>query len=64
MKLPEREELSSFHSFMIYFEYLLLNWIFKFPTEYVPKIKTIIKKHEDYKVNRLFMIALYVPAGK
>jgi hypothetical protein len=49
---------------MLYFEYLLLNWLFKFPTDYVSKVKKISKKHEDYKINRLFMVALYIPGGR
>jgi hypothetical protein len=62
-KLTGEEEMDSHHSLMLYFEYLLMIWLLKFPTEFIPKIKKIVKKHPDFKVNRLFMIALYIPAG-
>ena len=63
IKIPPQEELSSYHWLMVYLEYYFWNWIFLFQTDFMPKLKTIIKKHDDYKVNRLFMIALYIPSG-
>ena len=63
-KIPQSCDLSSHHWLMIYLEYYFWNWMFLFHTDFMPKIKTIIKKHDDYKVNRLFMITLYIPSGK
>lgn len=62
-KIPLKADLSSHHWLMVYLEYYFCNWIFLFQTDFMPKLKTIIKKHDDYKVNRLFMIALYIPSG-
>ncbi|CAI2378030.1 unnamed protein product [Moneuplotes crassus] len=59
--LDTDSKLSSYHCLMLYILYLLLIWLFQFNFEFIPKVKAIIKKHEDYKINRLFMIALYIP---
>lgn len=64
MTFNDSLELSSFHSLMVYVEYMILVWVFKFPTDYIDSMKGIIKKHEDYKINRLFMVALYLHGGK
>jgi len=63
LEIDENKEMTWEGALMLYFQYLLANWTMKFPTDFVGKIKTIAKKHDDFKTNRLFMVALYIPSG-